>query len=98
MRASPPGPTQCGAAGRQTSDATQRLKGDPQARRGARAATNANPLASRCSNSALLLSAHTGFCSISCRAIMMRCISFVPSPMHMSGAARQSRSIEYSFE
>ena len=63
-----------------------------------REATEAKPLARRCSNGALLLGAHTGFLSISCRAMMMCCISFVPSPMHMSGAARQSRSIEYSFE
>ena len=29
-----------------------------------------------------------GFRSISCRAMIMRCISFVPSPMHISGASR----------
>jgi hypothetical protein len=31
---------------------------------------------------------HTGFLSTSWRAMMMRCISLVPSPMHMSGASR----------
>src|SRR5262249_50703868 len=29
-----------------------------------------------------------GFRLIHCRAMMMRCISLVPSPMHMSGASR----------
>src|SRR6185295_7846521 len=29
-----------------------------------------------------------GFRAISCLAMMMRCISLVPSPMHMSGASR----------
>ena len=31
---------------------------------------------------------HTGFRAISCFAMMMRCISLVPSPMHISGASR----------
>ena len=31
---------------------------------------------------------HAGFRSISCLAMMMRWISFVPSPMHISGASR----------
>ena len=35
-----------------------------------------------------LLRHHTGFRSMSWRAMMMRCISLVPSPMHISGASR----------
>ncbi len=31
---------------------------------------------------------HTGFLSTSWRAMMIRCISFVPSPMHISGESR----------
>jgi len=31
---------------------------------------------------------HAGFLSTSWREMMTRCISFVPSPMHMSGASR----------
>ena len=32
--------------------------------------------------------AHTGFLSTNCRAMIMRCISLVPSPMHINGASR----------
>ena len=31
---------------------------------------------------------HTGFLATSCRAMIIRCISLVPSPMHKSGASR----------
>ena len=31
---------------------------------------------------------YAGFRSINCLAMMMRCISLVPSPMHSSGASR----------
>ena len=39
------------------------------------------------------LAIHSGFRAASWRAIMMRCISFVPSPIHMSGASRKKRSM-----
>src|ERR1041384_4303665 len=33
-----------------------------------------------------------------CLAMIRRCISLVPSPMHVSGASRYRRSMSYSFE
>ena len=33
-----------------------------------------------------------------CRAMIRRCISFVPSPMQVNGASRYRRSMSYSFE
>lgn len=41
---------------------------------------------------------HTGFRATSCRAMMMRCSSFVPSPITSRGASRYSRSTENSVE
>ena len=42
---------------------------------------------------------HTsGFLLMNCFAMMMRCISLVPSPMQVSGASRYRRSMSYSFE
>ena len=41
---------------------------------------------------------HTRFLSMSCLAMIMRCISFVPSPMTRSGASRYRRSILNSLE
>ena len=44
------------------------------------------------------LSAHIGFLSITCLAMMMRCISLVPSPINSKGESRYKRSTLYSLE
>jgi len=41
---------------------------------------------------------HSGFLAMSCLAMMMRCISLVPSPMISSGASRYRRSTLNSLE
>src|SRR5579863_1851220 len=41
---------------------------------------------------------YTGFRAISWRAMMMRCISLVPSPIIIKGASRYRRSMGYSLE
>ena len=45
-----------------------------------------------------MLGPQIGFRATSCLAMMMRCISLVPSPMHISMASRWKRSISYSIE
>ena len=44
------------------------------------------------------LSTHIGFRSITCLAMMMRCISLVPSPINSKGESRYKRSTLYSLE
>ena len=39
------------------------------------------------------LAVHSGFRAASWRAMMIRCISLVPSPMHISGESRKKRSM-----
>ena len=42
--------------------------------------------------------AHAGLALIHCFEMMMRCISLVPSPMHISIESRYRRSMSYSLE